>query len=47
MAWIRTVSPSEAVGLLKMLYDTAFRRAGRVFQEHGFTSSPFESAEDG
>lgn len=31
MAWIRTVEPSEAGGLLRRLYDTAIRRAGRVF----------------
>ena len=31
MAWIRTVSPSAAAGLLKTLYDVAIGRAGRVF----------------
>ena len=31
MAWIKTVSPSEATGLLKRLYDSAIQRAGRVF----------------
>ncbi|HET6201480.1 MAG TPA: carboxymuconolactone decarboxylase family protein [Planctomycetota bacterium] len=32
MAWIGTVSPSEATGLLKILYDEAVGRAGKVFQ---------------
>jgi alkylhydroperoxidase family enzyme len=32
MAWIRTIDPSAATGLLKGLYDEAVRRAGRVFQ---------------
>jgi uncharacterized peroxidase-related enzyme len=31
MAWIRTVSPGEATGLLKRLYDEAVERAGKVF----------------
>lgn len=31
MAWIRTVAPGEATGLLKRLYDTAIRRAGKVW----------------
>jgi uncharacterized peroxidase-related enzyme len=31
MAWIRTIDPAEAVGLLKRLYDEAVRRAGKVF----------------
>lgn len=31
MAWIRTVDPSEAHGLLKTLYDDAVKRAGKVF----------------
>ncbi|MEZ5333444.1 MAG: carboxymuconolactone decarboxylase family protein [Thermoanaerobaculia bacterium] len=31
MAWIRTVEPSEARGLLRRLYDAATRRAGKVF----------------
>ena len=31
MAWIETVSPDEAGGLLKRLYDAAVRRAGRVY----------------
>lgn len=31
MAWIRTVAPEEATGLLKRLYDTAVRRAGKVW----------------
>lgn len=31
MAWIRTVAPADAVGLLKHLYDGAVKRAGRVF----------------
>jgi alkylhydroperoxidase family enzyme len=31
MAWIRTVDPREAQGLLKSIYDAAVRRAGKVF----------------
>jgi alkylhydroperoxidase family enzyme len=31
MAWIRTIDPSEATGLLKRLYDGAIKRAGRIF----------------
>ncbi len=31
MAWIRTVDPAEARGLLRRLYDAGMRRAGRVF----------------
>ena len=31
MAWIRTVPPGEATGLLKRLYDQAIARAGKVF----------------
>lgn len=31
MAWIRTVAPSEAEGLVREEYDEAKRRAGRVF----------------
>lgn len=31
MAWIRTVAPGEATGLLKRLYDQALARAGKVF----------------
>ena len=31
MAWIRTVPPGEATGLLKRLYDEALARAGKVF----------------
>ena len=31
MAWIRTVAPEEAEGLLKRLYDAALERAGKVF----------------
>jgi alkylhydroperoxidase family enzyme len=31
MAWIRTVAPGEATGLLKRLYDEAFVRAGKLF----------------
>ncbi len=32
MAWIPTVKPEEASGLLHRLYDAATRRAGKVFQ---------------
>jgi uncharacterized peroxidase-related enzyme len=31
MAWIRTVEPRDAEGLLRRLYDAAIRRAGKVF----------------
>jgi alkylhydroperoxidase family enzyme len=31
MAWIRTVPPDSAKGLLRTLYDEAVRRAGKVF----------------
>jgi len=31
VAWIHTVDPAEARGLLKRLYDAGVRRAGKVF----------------
>ena len=31
MAWIRTIAPGEARGLLRRLYDEAIARAGKVF----------------
>ena len=31
MAWIRTIDPAEARGLLRRLYDAAVRRAGKVY----------------
>lgn len=31
MAWIRTVDPDEAEGLLGQLYRAAIKRAGKVF----------------
>ena len=31
MAWIRTISPREATGLLKQLYDAALARVGKVY----------------
>ena len=31
MAWIRTIDPADATGLLRRLYDDAVRRAGKVF----------------
>lgn len=31
MAWIHTTAPEAATGLLKRLYDTAIRRAGKVW----------------
>jgi alkylhydroperoxidase family enzyme len=31
VAWIRTVAPEEADGLLRGLYEAAVRRAGKVF----------------
>ena len=32
MAWIELTRPGEAEGLLRRLYDTAVKRAGKVFQ---------------
>jgi alkylhydroperoxidase family enzyme len=32
MAWIRTLSPEEAQGELRLSYDAASKRAGRVYQ---------------
>ncbi len=32
MAWIRTVAPEEAQGALRLSYEAAVRRAGRVYQ---------------
>lgn len=32
MAWIDTVAPDRATGLLKHLYEAAISRAGRVYQ---------------
>lgn len=31
MAWIRSVCPENATGRLKRIYDTAVRRAGKVY----------------
>ena len=31
MAWIRTIAPGEATGLLKRIYDEAVERAGKIF----------------
>jgi uncharacterized peroxidase-related enzyme len=31
MAWIRTVPPDQASGLLRQLYEAAIRRTGKVF----------------
>ena len=31
MAWIETVDPTRATGLLKQLYSAALKRAGKVF----------------
>ena len=31
MAWIRIISPEQATGLLKQLYDAAGKRAGKVY----------------
>lgn len=31
MAWIKQVSPDEAKGPIKEIYDAALKRAGRVF----------------
>jgi len=31
MAWIETISPEKADGLLKGLYEAAVKRAGRVY----------------
>ena len=32
MAWIRTVPPQEAQGALRVAYEAAVKRAGRVYQ---------------
>lgn len=32
MPYIQTTDPADATGLLKRLYDTAVKRAGKVFQ---------------
>ncbi len=32
MAWIRTIPPEGASGILRTLYDVAVSRAGKVFQ---------------
>ena len=32
MAWIKTIEPRQAEGLLKRLYESAVSRAGKVFQ---------------
>ena len=32
MAWIKTVKPEEATGLLKRQYEAAVKRVGKVFQ---------------
>jgi len=31
MAWIETIAPEKATGLLKNLYQAAIRRAGKVY----------------
>ncbi len=31
MAWIKTIPPEDAEGLLKQQYDAAIKRAGRIF----------------
>lgn len=31
MAWIRTIDPQDAAGLLRQIYDAAVRRAGKVY----------------
>jgi len=31
MAWIETVAPEDATGILKRIYDQAVKRAGKVF----------------
>jgi uncharacterized peroxidase-related enzyme len=31
MSWIKTIQPDEATGQLKIEYDKAIRRAGRVY----------------
>ena len=32
MSWIEEISPRDATGLLKKLYDDAIKRAGRVWR---------------
>ena len=31
MAWIETIDPQQATGLIKSIYDAALKRAGKVF----------------
>lgn len=31
MAWIKTIPPEDAQGVLKQQYDAAIKRAGRIF----------------
>lgn len=31
MAWIKTIKPEDATGLLKRMFDDSIRRAGKVF----------------
>ncbi len=31
MAWIKTIAPEDATGLLERMYESAIRRAGKVF----------------
>ncbi len=31
MAWIKTIDPAQAAGLIKSIYDAALKRAGKVF----------------
>ena len=38
MAWIRTIPPGEAEGLLKSIYDAALARAGKVWNIVRLTS---------
>jgi alkylhydroperoxidase family enzyme len=38
MAWIKTVSVTEATGAIKSFYDAAIKRAGRVFNIVGIMS---------
>lgn len=32
MAWIKTIGPEAAEGLLRQLYDSAIARAGKLFE---------------
>jgi len=47
MAWIKTVDPADATGVLKTEYDKAIRRAGKIFEILRIQSLNGESVRDG